>query len=198
MEIIATIIEAVKNTSIIEWLIFATAIIYVLLAAAENIGCWLFGILSSALSVYLCYTGKLFLESILSFFYVLIAVYGWYQWKFGSGEKTAIKITSAGIKKNSLFILSGILIWLPIAIFAENFSSQALPYLDAFVTAFSIIATYMTAKKIIENWIYWIVIDAAAIYLYASRQFYLIALLYFIYTLLSFAGYIKWKTKPTT
>jgi len=195
MEIITAIIDAVKTTSMVEWLIFITAIVYVLLAAVENVWCWLFGILSSALSVYLCYTGKLFLESILSVFYVLIGIYGWYQWVYGSKEKTALTISSASIKKNMLFILFGIIIWLPTGVFAENFSSQVLPYLDAFVTAFSLVATYMTAKKIIQNWIYWIIIDAAAIYLYSSRGFYLIALLYFIYTLLALAGYIKWKRK---
>lgn len=203
-EIINAIVLALKQTSIIEWLIFITALAYVLLAAIENVWCWLFGILSSALSVYLCYTGNLFLESGLSVFYVIIGVYGWYQWLHGSKEKTParpsggeLEINSFSFTKNLKLISIGIIIWIPFAVFAKQFSTQVMPFLDAFITAFSIIATWMTAKKILENWLYWIVIDALAIILYASRGFYLLSLLYIIYTVLAFVGYIKWKKTIT-
>jgi nicotinamide mononucleotide transporter len=189
------LVDAFYATSITEWLIFITAILYVILAAIENVWCWLFGIISSALSVYLCYSGKLFLESGLSVFYVVIGVYGWYEWLYGSKEKTEITITSYTFKKNFLLILTGLLIWIPFGFIAQKFSTQAMPYLDAFITAFSIVATWMTAKKIIENWLYWIIIDASAVFLYSYRGFYLIGLLYIIYTILAAAGYFSWKRK---
>jgi nicotinamide mononucleotide transporter len=194
-EINNSIISAFHSTSITEWLIFISAIIYVLLAAAENIWCWLFGIISSALSVYLCYSGQLFLESGLSIFYIVIGIYGWYQWRYGSDIKTELPVTSASLKKNLLYILIAILLWIPFGYIAQKFSTQAMPYLDAFITAFSIVATWMTAKKIIENWLYWIVIDALAILLYGFRSFYLIAFLYIIYTILAAAGYMSWRKK---
>jgi nicotinamide mononucleotide transporter len=196
-DLINSISEAFSATSLTEWLIFISAIIYVILAAAENIWCWLFGIISSALSVYLCYTGQLFLESALSVFYVLIGIYGWYQWLYGSKNKTEIPLTSVPTKKNLLFIVCGIAIWLPLGFIAQKFSTQALPYLDAFITSFSIIATWMTAKKILENWLYWIIIDAFSVILYGYRDFYLIALLYTIYTILAIAGYFSWRKKMT-
>ncbi|MBL7884026.1 MAG: nicotinamide mononucleotide transporter [Bacteroidia bacterium] len=194
-EISHSILNAAAETSAVEWLIFITAILYVLLAGVENSWCWLFGIISSALSVYLCYTGQLFLESILSVFYVVIGFYGWYQWKHGSKEKKELRISSASTKKLCVFFLIGFSFWLPIGVFAESFSTQALPYVDAFVTSFSIVATYMAAKKLIQNWMFWIVIDAVAVYLYAARDFNLIALLYFIYTLIALVGYFSWKKK---
>ncbi|MCE3280578.1 MAG: nicotinamide riboside transporter PnuC [Bacteroidetes bacterium] len=194
-EINNSIVTAFHATSITEWLIFISAIIYVLLAAAENIWCWLFGIISSALSVYLCYSGQLFLESGLSVFYVVIGIYGWYQWLYGSDIKTELPVTSASLKKNLLFILISVLLWVPFGYIAQKFSTQAMPYLDAFITSFSIVATWMTAKKIIENWLYWIVIDALAILLYGFRGFYLIAFLYIIYTILAAAGYMSWRKK---
>jgi len=197
-EITDTILTAFKLTTITEWEIFITALVYIVLAAFENVWCWLFGIISSALSVYLCYTGNLFLESGLSFFYVVIGLYGWYQWMHGSEGKTALKIISYSKNKNVYLILIGLAAWAPLGFVAHTFSTQALPYLDAFITAFSLVATWMTAKKIIQNWLYWIVIDALAIILYASREFYLIALLYFIYTLIALVGYIKWRKKITT
>ena len=190
-----SIISAFKATSITEWLIFITAMVYVVLAAAENVWCWLFGILSSAFSVYLCFSGHLFLESGLNVFYVAIGVYGWYQWLYGSKEKTEAPIISYSFRKNLFLIGIGILIWVPVGIIAQNYSTQVLPFMDAFITAFSIIATWMTAKKIIENWLYWVAIDGLAVVLYAYRGFYLISLLYIIYTIIALAGYLSWKKR---
>jgi nicotinamide mononucleotide transporter len=194
-DILTSITSAFYQTSSTEWLVFITALVYVLLAAIENVWCWLFGILASVLSVYLCYTGSLFLESGLQVFYVVMGIYGWYQWLQGSKEKTAITIVSFSLLKNMPLFFIGCIIWLLLGILSSKYSSQAMPYLDGFITAFSIVATWMTAKKIIENWLYWIVIDALAIVLYASRDFYLMALLYIIYTLIALAGYLKWKNK---
>ena len=194
-DILSSLSDALKQSSNTEWIIFATALIYVVLAAIENIWCWLFGILSSALSIYLCFSGKLFLESGLQVFYVTIGIYGWYQWLYGSKEKTELQIISYSFTKMIYLILIGGIIWIPFGFVAHHYSTQVMPYLDAFITAFSIMATWMTAKKIIENWVYWIVIDSLAIFLYSYRGFYLIALLYFIYTLLSFAGYFQWRKK---
>lgn len=193
--ILSAVKDAFYATSITEWLIFLTAMLYVILAALENVWCWLFGILSSAFSVYLCYSGRLFLESGLNIFYVIIGIYGWYQWLYSSKEKTELPIVYISLKKNIFLIGIGLLIWIPFGYTAHKFSTQAMPYLDAFITAFSIVATWMTAKKIIQNWIYWIIIDALAILLYSYRGFYLIGLLYIIYTILAAAGYFSWRKK---
>jgi len=190
-----SVVSAFKATSITEWLIFITAMAYVALAAIENVWCWLFGILSAAFSVYLCFTGHLFLESGLNIFYVVIGIYGWYQWLYGSKQKTELPIVSFSFQKNLYLLAAGIIIWIPFGYAAHRFSTQVLPYLDAFITAFSIVATWMTAKKIIENWLYWVVIDALAAVLYAYRGFYLISLLYIIYTIIALAGYFSWRKK---
>lgn len=193
--IIQSVINAIKETSITEWLIFVTALLYVILAALEHVLCWLFGILSSALTIYLCYEGHLFLESGLNVFYVLIGIYGWYQWLYGSAEKTELPVVSYSIGNNIYLVLIGALTWIPFGYIAHKYSTQVLPYMDAFITAFSLVATWMTAKKIMENWLYWIVIDGLAVFLYAYRGFYLLSLLYVIYTILAAAGYLSWRKK---
>lgn len=206
-----SILSAVRHTSVTEWLIFLFALVYVVLAAIENVWCWLFGILGSALSVYLCYTGHLFLESGLQIFYVFIGVYGWYEWLYGSknkllknhnerqqSEDTQLHIVSFSFIKTAYLILIGCIIWIPFGYIAHRYSTQVYPYLDAFITAFSIVATWMTAKKILQNWIFWSIIDALALVLYGSRGYYLIALLYCIYTILSIIGYLQWKKRIIT
>jgi nicotinamide mononucleotide transporter len=194
-DVTRSILSAIQQTSVTEWLIFIFALVYVILAAVENVWCWLFGILGSALSVYLCYAGDLFLESGLQVFYVFIGIYGWYEWLHGSKQKLQLHIISFSLLKTSYLILIGCIIWIPFGYLAHNFSKQVYPYLDAFITAFSIVATWMTAKKIIQNWIFWVIIDALAIILYRSRGYYLIALLYGIYTILSIIGYLQWKKR---
>jgi nicotinamide mononucleotide transporter len=193
-----SLLTAFHQTSLTEWLIFISALLYILLAAVENVWCWLFGIISSALLVYLCFSGHLFLESGLNIFYVIIGIYGWYQWLHGSEQKTELSITFYSVKKNALLAGLGLLIWFPFGFVAHRYSTQVLPYLDAFITSFSIIATWMQAKKIIENWLYWIVLNGLSIVLYSYRGFYLIALLSVVYTLLSVTGYLSWRKKTAT
>jgi nicotinamide mononucleotide transporter len=197
-EITNSIQTAFIHTSFAEWIIFISALIYILLIAVENTWGWMFGIIASLVSVYLCFTGNLFLESGLNIFYVIIGFYGWYQWLYGSKEKKEIQISKNSKLKNSYLILLGCLIWIPFALIANKYSTQAMPYLDAFITAFSLIATWMTTKKMIENWLYWIIVDALGILLFANREFYLLALLNIIYTSMALAGYFSWRKKMTS
>ena len=197
-EITNAIQTAFIQTSFAEWIIFISALIYILLIAVENTWGWMFGIIASLVSVYLCFTGNLFLESGLNIFYVIIGFYGWYQWLYGSKEKKEIQISKNSKLKNSYLILLGCLIWIPFALIANKYSTQAMPYLDAFITAFSLIATWMTTKKMIENWLYWIIVDALGVLLFANREFYLLALLNIIYTSMALAGYFSWRKKMTS
>ena len=197
-EITNSIQTAFIHTSFAEWIIFISALIYILLIAVENKWGWIFGIIASLVSVYLCFTGNLFLESGLNIFYVIIGFYGWYQWQYGSKEKKEIQISRNSKLKNTCLIQLGCLIWIPFALIANKYSTQAMPYLDAFITAFSLIATWMTTKKMIENWLYWIIVDALGIVLFANRGFYLLALLNIIYTSMALAGYFSWRKKMTS
>jgi|ERR1043165_5489250 nicotinamide mononucleotide transporter len=194
-DILFGVLDKLLQSSLTEWLILICALLYIILIAFENSWGWLFGILASALTVYLSFTAQLFLESGLSVFYVVIGVYGWYQWLYGSKEKTELPITRLSLKNNFLLLLLGALTWIPFGYFAGKYSTQVLPYMDAFITAFSIIATWMTTKKFIENWIYWIVVDGLAVFLFGYREFYLLAFLNIIYTIIAIAGFLSWRKK---
>ena len=124
-----------------------------------------------------------------------MAIYGWYIWSNKINEEQELKITSwkkqyhvyAIIIVTLLAIISGFLL--------EKYTQAALPFLDAFTTWGAIITTYMVAKKIIENWIYWFVIDSISIYLFISRELYLTSLLFFIYLIIIIFGYRSWMKK---
>jgi nicotinamide mononucleotide transporter len=183
--------DGIKATSTIEWLAVISSIIYVILAAKRLILCWLFAFIGSALFVYLCYIGNLYIESVLQLFYVAMAIVGWLTWKKSNSENGRLKIWA--YKKHLINILLSGIIALLIGFIFEKYTSQANPYIDAFTTCYSLSATYMVTRKIIGNWIYWIIIDIVSIYLYAQRAYYLTAVQYGLFTVLAIYGYYVWK-----
>ena len=193
LEIVQNIKTGFINTSIIEWLGVLTGLLYVILISFKNITAWLFALLSSAIYVYLCFISNLFLETGLQLFYVAMAIFGWLKWKKDSLENET-NIIKWDYRLHLLNILiSGSLTFIIGYIF-DNFTSQANPYTDAFSTIFSLVATFMVTKKVLENWIYWIFIDAVCIYLFASRGLYLTSLLFVLYTTIAVIGFFQWRS----
>ena len=80
-------------------------------------------------------------------------------------------------------------------ILLNSFTKSELPFIDAFTTSFSLLATYMTVKKVLENWLYWIIIDLTSVFLYHERDLHLTAFLFIIYTVIATFAYFNWKSK---
>jgi nicotinamide mononucleotide transporter len=187
--VLQSIIEAIKATSFLEWTGVLLGVGYVIAITYKKMIAWFFALISSVIYVYLCYSTQLYLESFLQVFYVITAIYGWFKWKKDINNH---QIITWGTKLNLLNIFLSFVLTLTVGFIFSNYTNQANPYTDAFTTIFSLVATFMVAKKVIENWIYWIAIDAVSIYLYSSRGFYLTGILFAIYTFLAIFGFIKW------
>lgn len=188
------LLSALSEISIVELLAVITSIAYAWLASKNNIWCWLFGILSPLLTMYALYFYfQLYAEVYLQVYYIGMAIYGFYTWKYGSKDHTdkAIEIWSS--KKHFILILVGFLLAFLLGTFLKNYTEAASTYLDSFTTTFAIIATFMTAQRILENWIYWIIIDAVSIYLYFDRGGYLFAILFVAYTIIAIYGFVNWR-----
>lgn len=171
-----------------------TGVIYILLAARQHIWCWFFGIISSLLSIYLFYISKLYAESVLYFYYVLAGIYGWYSWtEKKEKENVVLNISEWSWRSHLLVILGGIGLSFSLAEVLERYTDAAVPLIDAHTTIFSFIATYMTTRKILSTWIYWIIIDAVSVGLYWYRDLYLYGVLMIIYTLMAAYAYQSWK-----
>jgi nicotinamide mononucleotide transporter len=193
MEILEKINQAVLNTSIWEWFAVVTGLLYVILISYKKISAWFFAIVSSILYIYLCYSSQLFLETGLQFFYLIMAVYGWYMWN-SEEKKDENKIIQWKNYQHSINIAISTILFITIGFLFDVYTKQANPYTDAFTTVFSLAATFMVTQKVLENWIYWIVIDAVSVYLFSSRELYMTAVLFVIFTILAIVGYFKWKT----
>jgi len=180
------------NWSIIESTAVLFSIIYVVLAAKQNIWCWAFAAISVILYIYICFTSQLFAETGLQSFYLFMAAYGYYNW---NKKKEELSISQWTATKHLLLILFGAIFTFLIGFYFATYTNAKMPIIDSFTTVFSIIATYMITKKVLENWLYWIVIDAVSIYLYLNRDLHLTSLLFMVYTIIAIFGYFSWLKK---
>ena len=183
------------NWNIVETLAVLFSVIYVVLAAKENIWCWTAAAVSVILYIFICYTAQLFPETGLQVFYLIMAFYGYYNWNKNNGS---LQIKQWAASKHLLLILLGAIFTFLMGFYFAAYTTSKMPIVDSFTTIFSIIATYMVAKKILENWLYWIVIDVVSVYLYFSRDLHLTSLLFIAYTIIAIVGYFAWLNNKTT
>lgn len=174
----------------------AFAVAYLVLAVRQNILCWPAALISSILSVVVMFEARLYSESALQVFYAAMAIYGWYQWRSGAaGSNRAaqeLPISTWPARAHALAIGGTVIVSAGIG-WLMSHTSAAYPYLDAFVTVASLVTTYMVAKKILENWFYWFVIDGLSLYLYVTRGLSLYAWLFALYLVLIVIGFYRWR-----
>lgn len=169
------------------------AIAYLLLAAKENILCWYCAFLSSLIFVFIFWDVSLLMESMLNIFYVVMAVIGWLEWKYGGSNNRQLRISSLKLWQHVLILLSMLVLAGVNGWFMQNYTSAAWPFVDSFTTWASVITTFMVVFKVLENWLYWLLIDSISIFLYMDRGLYLTALLFIAYLVIVVFGYLSWR-----
>jgi len=180
------------------WEVFAVllGVAYLLLAVRESLWCWYAAFVSTAIFLYLFWNVNLLMESALQVYYLIMAVYGWWQWRRGATENQqfpgGLSISSWSLRSHLLAIGAVLLTSVISAALLGKFTNAALPLLDSFTTWGSILTTWMVTRKILENWLYWLVIDSVSIYLYLDRGLYLTAILFMAYLVIALFGYRKW------
>ena len=180
-------------TSIIEILAVTTALLYLFLAAKEDVKCWYAAIISSSLYFFIMINADLIMEACLQIFYIGMALFGLNQWRKSYAGNQSIKIKTWELKTH-FYVISFILIIASLSgLLLNKYTNAALPFLDAITTFGAIITTYMVAIKVLENWLYWFVIDSISIYIFVSRELFLTAGLFSVYLVIIIFGYISWK-----
>ena len=180
-------------TSIIEILAVTTALLYLFLAAKEDVKCWYAAIISSSLYFFIMINADLIMEACLQIFYIGMAVFGLNQWRKSYAGNQSIKIKTWELKTHFYVISIILVISLLSGLLLNKYTNAALPFLDAITTFGAIITTYMVAIKVLENWLYWFVIDSISIYIFVSRELFLTAGLFSVYLVIIIFGYISWK-----
>ena len=171
----------------------AFSLAYLVLAVQQNSLCWPAALIGTLLSLVLFVEARLYPESALQIFYAAMAVYGWRQWRRGDGDGLPMELpVSVWPWRNHLLAIVGSLLAAVILGALLSRTDAAFPYLDSFTSVGAVITTYMVAKKILENWIYWLVIDGLGVYIYWSRELYLYAGLFVLYLVLVVLGFYRW------
>ena len=149
---------------------------------------WFFGCVSSGIYIFICWQQALFIQAVLQFFYVILGVFGYVHWN----ENIKIIIERVPQKSHVIFIVLGFILSLFLGKLM-SMTNQELPYLDATISIFSILATILATKSIIENWIYWVLCNILSIILFSIQGLEVTTFLYIIYLIGSIFGYNNWR-----
>lgn len=194
------IVEYAKSINALELsgLIFGLLCVYFLIK--QNILTWICGIIYVLISFVIFWQARLYGDFILHIFFLVLNIYGWYAWINGQGDQGELQV-SYMTKKSSiitmLISIVGIILFAQFLIHLPNIlldiEAASLPYWDSTTSILSVTGMWLTTKKKIENWYYWLLVDVLATGIYFYKDLYFYSLLYFIYIGLAVAGYIAWR-----
>jgi nicotinamide mononucleotide transporter len=196
--------SAWRSTGWVEIIAAVLAVAYLLLAIKQRQSCWVAAFVSSCLYVWVLFGARLYMESVLNAFYAAMAVYGYRQWTRGKddqrggqgdghGSHQRLRISRWSVPRNAIGLLAVICLSIVSSFFLGRFTPAAWPFVDSMVTWASVFATFLVARKVYENWHWWLIIDSVSLCLYFTRRLYLTALLFGLYLLMIVIGMREWR-----
>lgn len=176
----------------------AISLIYLYFSIKQRIWLWPFGIMSALFYILIYFQSKLYADMGLQVYYIVISIYGWMIWSAGSKDeesKKGLSVSHVGFNRLLwillvFVILSGVLYWI-----LDRLTDSDVPFWDAITTSGGIVATWMLARKYIEHWIFWIILDLISMILYIYKGLYPTTILFAVYTVMAVVGYRSWRTK---
>lgn len=174
-----------------EYIAVFLSLAYLQLAIKESSWCWPAAFISTFIYTVMYWNGALLMESALNFYYMIMAVVGWRMWQ-KTAEQSVVPIVSWSLQRHVKIIIVTASIAILLGYLTDTYTHAELAYLDSFTTCFAVVTTYLVAKKVLENFLYWIVIDAASIYLYFAKGYYPTLVLFVFYTIMVCWGYKRW------
>lgn len=193
MSLVARVAEQAAELPLLEAIAVIAAIAYLLLAIRQNIWCWAFAAISTSIYVYLFIDARLYMESVLNVFYLAMAGYGWWAWYFGRGDGDPLPVTAWPLVRHALAVVAIVVIAALNGYLLDTYSDAAFPYIDSATTWGAIWTTWLVARKVLENWWYWFVIDSASVVIYWQRDLELTSLLFVVYLVMIPFGYVAWR-----
>ena len=191
-DFLSSALSEFHQNSLLELIAVVLAIAYLLLAVRQHIACWYAAFMSTAIFLYVFWQVNLYMESVLQVYYLGMAVYGWWAWQRGRSEDGSGLTISTWSLRQHLIVIGIVVVATFISGTLLSGTEQRLGYLDSFTTWGAVVATFMVARKVLENWLYWIVIDSASLYLYFDRELYFTMILFLVYLVIIFFGFRSW------
>ena len=190
MEVVFTYLQA----NWIELLGSVLSIIYLYLSIKQRVSLWIFGFLCSLLYVVVFFQSKFYADMSLQFYYLGVSAFGWISWKAGKPEnRKELPVKRTTPLSGAIILVIALVLYFLYYFILSEYTDSPLPKADAFTTALSIVATWMLARKMIEHWWLWIIVDSVSAGLYFYKALYPTAILFVIYTVMAIIGYRQWK-----
>jgi nicotinamide mononucleotide transporter len=186
--------------STLEWIAALAGAISVYLSVKENIWSWPTAIVNVGLYTLVFQRSGLYSDMGLQVVYLVLSIYGWYEWLHGGANRTQLTVSRATAREWLIVMPIALLFWLGLARYTSTLSGVALPYLDSGLTTISLVAQWMMTRKILENWVLWIVADIAYVPMYLFKKLPVTAALYFVFLVLAVIGlrgwWRSWRERP--
>lgn len=170
-------------------------LVYLWLEYRASIYLWIAGIVMPAIYIFVYYHAGLYADFGINIYYLLAAVYGWVMWKYRRNKdtKSELPITKMPLRYLLGLIIVFLVAFVGIAWVLIRFTDSNVPWLDSFTTALSIVGMWMLARKYVEQWWAWILVDVVCCGLYVYKDLYFTSVLYGLYSIIAIFGYFKWK-----
>lgn len=190
--LLEALVAELGNTSVIEMMAVVSAVLYLLFAIRQNIWCWAFALISTALYSWIFLEARLYMESVLNVYYFVVAIYGWIAWARGTATSSTLPVTTRPWSYHVVALLALLLLAAGNGYLLESRTDAEFPYIDSFTTWAAMWTTWLVAQKVFENWYYWLVIDAISVVIYFMRDLELTAALFVVYLAMIPFGIVSW------
>lgn len=163
------------------------------LTVRQNILCWPTGLIQVVLYIGVFYQARLYSDLVLHVIYVVMQIYGWYHWLHGGRERKQLEVTTLSTSGLAAWGLAALLVTIPWGYGMATLADAAAPYADAFIAVASLVAQWLMARKKLESWYFWIVVDLVAIAVYLYKELYITSGLYSVFLVLAALGFFQWR-----
>ncbi len=178
---------------LIEWIAAVAGAASVYLSARQNIWSWPTAIVNVSLYTFIFLRSGLFSDMGLQVVYLALSIYGWHQWLHGGALRAPLEVSRASTRVWLVSGIAAVVFWLALARYTSTLSGVSLPYLDAGLTTLSLVAQWMMTRKILENWILWIIADIVYVPMFIYKGLYVTGGLYAVFLVLATSGFVQWR-----
>jgi nicotinamide mononucleotide transporter len=177
----------------IEWIAAIAGAVSVFLSAREKIWSWPTALVNVSLYTWIFWRSGLYSDMGLQVVYFGLSLYGWYQWLYGGAQHTRLRVSRATRRTWLTVGVAAIVFWLGLGTFTSRLPGSSLSYLDAGLTTTSLVAQWMMTRKILENWVLWILADVVYVPMFIYKDLYVTAGLYAMFLVLAVMGLRHWR-----
>ena len=186
------------TTTPLELLSFVLSVITVALNIRQNHWAWLFAIISSAAYGVVFYGARLYGDMGLQLVFIVVSVWGWYQWLHGGANKQTLAVTRLDARGWAWSLAAWLCGFALLSTFLAKFTNTDVPHIDGFLTAGSLVGQVLLSRKKVENWHAWIAVDVLYVGLYLFKGLTLTAILYALFCVMATIGLLAWRKAART